>query len=35
MVIYVEESNKEAASNNCWDEQKYCHKYVPPLDEII
>ena len=35
MVIRVEESNKEAGSNNCWDKEKHSNKDKPPVDVII
>ena len=35
MVVRVEESNKEAGSNNCWDKEKHSNEDKPPVDVII
>ena len=35
MVVRVEEIDKEAGSNNCWDKEEYGNKYKPPVDVII
>jgi hypothetical protein len=34
MGVFIEEVNKEHASNNGWDKEEYCDKYEPPVDSV-
>ena len=35
MVVIVEEWNKEAGSDNCWNKEEYGDKNKPPVDVVV
>ena len=35
MVVIVEETHKEAGSNDGWDKEEYGDKYKPPVDVVV